>query len=236
MNAQQEARLDAQARQMAFEMGYGTDPRAEQIAYKAEYARREAEQERAAYQAKMDRDSALVSLRPATEKQIAFIKRLVAERVVVPGTDLAGHLDLARHLAVEKVFTTHGASKLIDALLAAPKKSDVDTQKADETEPEDGIYILDDASTPDIFKVYKMVHGSGRQGLKRLIVDRQDRKGHFEYEGLALYKLPKQARKMTLEEAKAFGAIYGFCVRCGRTLTDETSIANGIGPICAEQM
>ncbi len=40
-------------------------------------------------------------------------------------------------------------------------------------------------------------------------------------------------RKMTLEEAEEFGALYGFCCRCGRTLTDENSIEAGIGPVCA---
>lgn len=40
--------------------------------------------------------------------------------------------------------------------------------------------------------------------------------------------------KMTLEEAKAFGALYGTCCVCGRTLTDEKSIAAGIGPKCAQ--
>jgi hypothetical protein len=34
--------------------------------------------------------------------------------------------------------------------------------------------------------------------------------------------------------ARAFGKAWGVCTVCGRTLTDDTSIANGIGPICAE--
>jgi hypothetical protein len=38
---------------------------------------------------------------------------------------------------------------------------------------------------------------------------------------------------MSLEEAKAFGRLYGVCVRCGATLTDEQSIEAGIGPVCA---
>lgn len=35
--------------------------------------------------------------------------------------------------------------------------------------------------------------------------------------------------------AIAFGKEWGVCCICNRTLTDETSIANGIGPICAER-
>jgi hypothetical protein len=41
---------------------------------------------------------------------------------------------------------------------------------------------------------------------------------------------------MTVEEAKAFGLLYGRCIVCGRTLTDEKSIADGIGPICAAKV
>ena len=125
------------------------------------------------------------------------------------------------------------------------------------TEPVDGIYVVkgDDAvaySYVDrqdlvpfrqdaIYKVYKMVHGSGRQGVKRLTATVHpyghalagSPKGEFEYLGLASKRLPKNAIRMNLEEAAKFGAIYGFCCVCGRTLTKEESIAAGIGPICA---
>lgn len=40
-------------------------------------------------------------------------------------------------------------------------------------------------------------------------------------------------RKLTLDEAKAFGHKTGVCINCGRTLTDPVSVENGIGPICA---
>lgn len=35
------------------------------------------------------------------------------------------------------------------------------------------------------------------------------------------------------EASKAYGKLVGNCGRCGRTLEDEKSVANGIGPICA---
>lgn len=98
------------------------------------------------------------------------------------------------------------------------------------TEPEDGIYIT---PNEDIFKVYCMVHGSRRQGAKRLEFSGDGKTGKFVYQGLASRHLPGNARRMSREEAAAFGKLYGFCVRCGRTLTDENSIAAGIGPVCA---
>lgn len=36
-----------------------------------------------------------------------------------------------------------------------------------------------------------------------------------------------------LEAIKAYGRLTGTCGRCSRPLTDETSVAEGIGPICA---
>ena len=41
--------------------------------------------------------------------------------------------------------------------------------------------------------------------------------------------------KMSLADAKKFGALYGTCCVCGRTLTDEVSIEAGIGPVCAQK-
>jgi hypothetical protein len=224
MNTAAEARLDAQARQMAFELGYGADPRS--TARAAHPATRNA--------AKTAHPSSghgrkLTVVRPATEAQIGFIKRLVGERVVVPGTELHGVLELSRHMAVSGAFTTQAASALIDALQAAPRKEQERTTRH-AAEPEDGMYLDGDT----IFKVYKMVHGSGRQGVKRLEVTGKE--GSFVYLGLAARRLPTTAQRMTLEQAAKYGRLYGFCVRCGRTLTDEESIAAGIGPICADKM
>jgi len=40
---------------------------------------------------------------------------------------------------------------------------------------------------------------------------------------------------MTVDEAARYGRLYGRCMVCGRTLTDEGSIERGIGPICASK-
>ena len=41
--------------------------------------------------------------------------------------------------------------------------------------------------------------------------------------------------KMSLEDAKAFGVATGICCVCAAFLTDEKSVAAGIGPVCAKK-
>ncbi len=79
-----------------------------------------------------------------------------------------------------------------------------------------------------IYKVQIAVHGSGKPYAKRLLEG-----GGFEYaQGVVRQLNPSEM--MTLAEAKEFGALYGVCCVCGATLTDENSIAAGIGPVCAK--
>lgn len=79
-------------------------------------------------------------------------------------------------------------------------------------------------------KVQRAVHGSGRLYAKWLVDDT----GKFEMAPGMYYKLHGgNTRPMTKEEASHFGHLYGMCMLCGRTLTDEASIEMGIGPICA---
>lgn len=93
----------------------------------------------------------------------------------------------------------------------------------------------------EIYKVQVAVHGSGKLYAKRLMEldePREMKKGvrthDFEYVAGGLQKLTSEM-KMTREEAQAWGRLYGTCCRCGMTLTDEQSIAAGIGPICGDK-
>lgn len=95
----------------------------------------------------------------------------------------------------------------------------------------EGMWILGDWYTGRIFKVQRAVHGSGNLYAKELIAGT----GEFDYVPGIANQLVTEGRPMTLEEAKAYGALYGTCCVCGRTLTNETSIAAGIGPVCASK-
>ena len=87
---------------------------------------------------------------------------------------------------------------------------------------EDGVYLHDGL----VYKVQIAKQGSGRLYAKLL----ED--GVFVYAPGAIRKLSAH-EKMTLEQAQEYGRLYGICCRCGAELTDEKSIEDGIGPVCA---
>lgn len=106
---------------------------------------------------------------------------------------------------------------------AAPAAAPAPARREPATE---GMYVVGGT----IYKVQRAVHGSGRLYAKRLEED-----GTWEIIPGMIRNL-SQADRMTLEAAKAYGALYGRCVRCQADLTDEKSIAAGIGPICATKV
>lgn len=152
----------------------------------------------------------------ASEKQESFIRSLVADRE-------CGVTDVEAFLA--EIKDRKAASAVIDTLKQLPKRGS--TQPGGELE--DGMYRLGD----DIYKVYHTVHGANQQVAKILVV--VDGEGSFEYVGKRPLRNLTPDHKMTLEEAKAFGRVYGVCCNCSATLTREESIEAGIGPICAQR-
>jgi hypothetical protein len=121
---------------------------------------------------------------------------------------------------------------------------------------EDGMYRRPKDGV--MFKVYHTVHGANVQVAKELIIVDPGEKAtptsyregltltpeqiwvrrptvQFEYRGRKpLYSL-KPDMRLTIEEARQFGALYGTCCICGRMLTNELSIALGIGPVCGRR-
>lgn len=152
----------------------------------------------------------------ATTNQISYIRSLLAQRVCDPSMiSRAERIDF---------LSSRDASALISDLQRAPKRPSAAAVVA--VEAPEGMHKVGDR----IFKVQKAVHGSGHLYAKRLVQSGSN--WSFEYAQGAMRLLSSDTR-MSLDEAKAFGALYGTCCSCGRTLTDESSIAAGIGPICA---
>jgi hypothetical protein len=154
--------------------------------------------------------------RPASNAAIGFLVKLAGERVY--NTD--EHPVIAKVLRGEPT-EAKDVSANIDWLKAQPYKP-----REAKVELEAGIYLHDGV----VCKVQRAVHGSGNMYAK--VLDTTTAK--FEYATGLVTKI-KAEERMTLEQAKEFGAIYGVCCNCGATLTDERSIEAGIGPICAKK-
>jgi hypothetical protein len=156
--------------------------------------------------------------RPASRAQFDLIKGLLARKALDEALD--GDVEFARRKATYGALTSREASDLIDRLIAAPARG----------VPE-GMHVTPEGT---VYKVQRAVHGSGRLYAKALVPDGVGRDWKFMYVagGLALLSADTY---MTLDQAREFGALYGTCAACGRTLTDEKSIAAGVGPVCAEK-
>lgn len=144
----------------------------------------------------------------------------------------AAQLGFLRTLAEEQgeevrtSYTKQEASDEITRMLEAREEAKKTAVRTPATE---GMYKKDG----EIYKVQIAVHGSGRPYAKKLVeVD-----GEWEFvRAPGMVNRLTSANKMTLEEAKEFGKLYGTCCVCGRTLTKEESIAEGIGPVCSGKM
>jgi hypothetical protein len=168
--------------------------------------------------------------RPATDKQLAFIRSLLAERDGNPAAEsVRGWLNEAREA---DLLDTRTASRAIESLMAIPKGS----PSAPAVTLEDGIYRAADGQ---IVKVYHTVHGRNVQVGKRLSVrDNGDGTftGEFVYVGKSALIGLKPEMMFTAEQAAEFGKVYGFCIRCGLDLTREESLHVGYGKTCAGRM
>jgi hypothetical protein len=159
---------------------------------------------------------------PATDKQKNLIRKMTEE------------LGLPVHDSKINGLTKKEASEHLDGLFTMQRNMKVNgtlPKKASKAELEAGMYRTSDGR---IFKVQKAVHGSGRMYAKELVTH-----GHgdaeFVYARGIVHTLDA-SQKLSLEDAKKYGALYGSCIVCARTLTNEESIAAGIGPVCGGRL
>ena len=148
--------------------------------------------------------------KPASDKQVAFLTTLVSERVYEGAVEFA-------------TLTSAEASNLIGQLLQAPRKSGSASPRI----TEEGVY---QNAEGDIFRVQRS-RESGNLYAKRLNVF----EGGFVYEQGGLRNI-KPSDRLSVEQAKALGVQYGFCVVCGILLTDPKSVEQGIGPVCIKRV
>lgn len=194
-----------------------------------------------------------------TARQLDFIKSLVAERQL-PGAEAdeheRGRATFARRVAAEETtggahgttttyaarMTPQQASNMIEWLLALPRQQR--SEPATDTTTPDvpaGRFALRTADDPQLrfFKVDRPEEGrwAGRTFLSEIFG------GGFGDDGRREPIRDRARREEILnailavgpiKAAQCYGIELGHCGRCGRTLTDETSRAFGIGPDCRE--
>jgi hypothetical protein len=156
-----------------------------------------------------------------TDKQIAFISELQAERV--PEAERFGSIRLAS-------LTKAGASAMIATLLEKPKLPDAGDGVADVPA---GRYAVEDNGTLKFYKVDRPADGkwAGRTFVKVQASDNE-----FPVRGAAAARVLRLIARDPKAAMLRYGAELGHCGHCGRTLTNEESRAAGIGPICAGKM
>jgi len=156
----------------------------------------------------------LATQNPATEKQINFLIKLLAERIENPEQSLNAIKWVNEHRLSKAT-----ASAKIEQYLNMPR-----VRRAFSSTPEldEGMYQIG----KEIFKVYR-TRETDELVTKTLTED------GFEYTGKKPLSRITAEHRMTIEQAKHYGQVTGTCCQCGRKLTKEESIEAGIGPVCA---
>lgn len=169
---------------------------------------------------------------PPSERALNFAHSLLSEREPfgpVADAENTNSIEAAHELI--NGMNSSEVSRFIDGMRTQPVRPR--RSRAESVHVGEGIFKMGGT----IYKVQRAVHGSGHLYAKKLIPseDPDYKRGHFVFEPGAITRLrPEHALSVT--EAAAYGRLYGFCVVCGRTLTDEQSIAAGIGPVCAGRL
>lgn len=172
---------------------------------------------------------------PITPKQLAYIEALLSQLAEKIAGDTSGSEIVREALSVHdtiKILLNQGnvskqqGSSAIEMLISwnkrsfAPRPVPVVREKAPV-----GVYKRGE----DIYRVIK-----GRQSQKtyaqKLVTDAN---GHpvWDYAGAMVFEL-KVEELISPEVAAQMGRSVGYCVICGRFLTDAESVAKGIGPVC----
>jgi Family of unknown function (DUF6011) len=166
----------------------------------------------------------------ATDKQIAFIKKLIVQVHEKIGTNDTGLSKNALDF-IDKVLVRldrgdlnkRDASKIIETLIAQSTRS-YEAPVIREKAPI-GVYKRGE----DIYRVIKGRQSSNTYAQK-LATDPSGQPV-WDYAGGMIFELKVQ-ELISPEVAAQMGRSVGYCVICGRFLTDAESVAKGIGPVC----
>ena len=165
---------------------------------------------------------------PASDRQMAFIRSLVDEKQIPDMNWLNGRLS--------RPVTRQFASKLISRLLELENKPSQQALPLPEKHqipelPRSG-YAIDYDGQLRFYHVDRPTKGK-YEGWTFVRERRSDGSKKLHYSQM-LPVLEIIARN-PVEAAERFGRELGECSCCHKSLTDETSRARGIGPVCAKE-
>lgn len=154
--------------------------------------------------------------RPASEKQVALITKLAAERDWNPNGHRGDNpsADTISDVLAGIVVESRDASAAIDFLFGCAK-APVSLATRDDA----GVWVAADGT---LFRVY-LGQQSGRMLMKKVVGHDLEYVGQARLEGL---------RRATAEEVGTWGKVTGTCLHCERRLDDPVSVDRGIGPVC----
>lgn len=171
---------------------------------------------------------------PADWVKVCDLMRARMNKLVDDGYE-AGAIQVELELEGKPQITHEDFQKLLPKLQAAQTVA-VKSEKLGVTwATEDGVYLRDNT----IFKLKQSQTGKQWAHKLHIVENQPDKGGHvaatFRYFGTAATAKITAEHKLTYDKAKEFGALYGVCCCCGRLLTNELSIALGIGPVCGQR-
>jgi hypothetical protein len=185
-------------------------------------AQRIARQEPVAPSASAEQPLASVRHLPATERQIGFLMSLRASRT--PHVDPEQALDWARNAGRAAVSARIDALKVMPVVstgTGAPTSNVPVGRYAVTGKDGQTVFLKVDRPTEGLFRGRVFVRVQAGDELHRVSADvRNALLAKVETDG------PEAA-------SRRYGREIGSCGRCGKTLTDDASRAEGIGPICA---
>lgn len=167
---------------------------------------------------------------PVSAKQISFYNSLL-DQISRLGDFAPEVIAVAREAFPAK--TTSDASEAIKRATATVARLRVAKAAAPKPSVVSGFYAIVDAA--EITKFYKVEVVTEGKWAGRTFVKVQASDDLYPIKGETAKAVLALIAADPAGASKRYGHSLGKCGVCGRTLTDEVSRANGIGPICANK-
>lgn len=160
----------------------------------------------------------------ASVRQYEFIKALADKHSMAPEHRARLEDRLAKRDMTQKVASATITWLKARPLAIRPQVGQFADIYQGRTPVGEGFYVREGV----VYRVY-----NGKYGLicKRLQLFPR----HWENAGND-YRLLTEEHRMSAEQAEEMSANVGHCILCGRTLTDPTSVARSIGPVCINKL